>query len=157
MAMEADDQLRQRMSWALSQIWSVGLPGSGTTFWEVNEPYPHFYDHFNRHGFGSYRKLMKAMSYNVIMGQWLTFINNKSLQYNINTGDNGEPDENYAREIIQLFVLGLYQLNKDGSQVLNEEGNAVETYAIDDIMSYARAWTGFQSRGERGGASAADR
>ena len=157
MAMHADDQLRQRQSWALSQIIAVGLPGSGRVFYEVNEPYPSFYDQYVRNGFGSYRKLLKDMSFNVIMSEWLSFINNKSLQYNVNNGFSSHPDENYAREIMQLFSIGLFELNMDGSQVLDEEGKAIETYTIDDIMSYASAWTGFQEREARGGVAASSR
>lgn len=62
-----------------------------------------------------------------------------------------------AREIMQLFSIGLYKLNMDGSLVLDENGDPIETYTIDDIMSYAAAWTGFDERDSRGGASAASR
>ncbi|KAK1734850.1 hypothetical protein QTG54_014310 [Skeletonema marinoi] len=156
LAMHADDQLRQRQSWALSQIISVGLPGSGTAN-EVNEPYPSFYDQYVRNGFGSYRNLLKDISFNKIMSEWLSFLDNKSLQYNINKGSIMYADENFAREIMQLFSIGLFMLNKDGSKVLDEDGKPVETYTIDDIMSYATAWTGFEERDARGGASAGDR
>lgn len=133
MAMHADDQLRQRQAWALSQIIAVGLPGSGRVFYEVrqfnscicneefvhmdstqpiiylplslssksqvNEPYPTFFDQYVRSGFGSYRKLLKSMSFNLIMSEWLTFLRNKSLQYNINNGYYSPPDENYGELI----------------------------------------------------------
>ena len=58
---------------------------------------------------------------------------------------------------MQLFSIGLYKLNMDGSQVLDEDGSPVETYTIDDIMSYASAWTGFEQRKARGGAASANR
>ncbi len=133
MAMHADDQLRQRQSWALSQIIAVGLPGSGMIFYEVgnfsfvlsalslflaanstissmfclkfqaNEPYPSFYDQYVRNGFGSYRKLLKDMSFNIIMAEWLTFENNKSLQHNLNNGLHSHPDENYGELLSQKF------------------------------------------------------
>ena len=61
------------------------------------------------------------------------------------------PDENFAREIMQLFSIGLDKLNMDGSIVLDEEGKPEQTYSIADIVSYARAWTGFERESERGG------
>lgn len=64
----------------------------------------------------------------------------------------------FAREIMQLFSIGLYQLNPDGTRILSEEtGFALETYTIDDIVSYARAWTGFHGRYKRGGTSTSNR
>lgn len=58
-------------------------------------------------------------------------------------------DENFAREIMQLFSIGLVVLNMDGTPVLDENGNAIPTYTNDHIMSYARAWTGFDIQGSR--------
>lgn len=85
----------------------------------------------------------------------MSFSDNRSLQYNIDN-DDGEayPDENFAREIMQLFSVGLYQLNMDGSIVYQDNGNAKDTYSIDDIVSYSRGWTGFIPRANRGGPSA---
>ena len=81
-------------------------------------------------------------------------IDNRSLQYNIDKdGSPNYPDENFAREILQLFSVGLYQLNMDGSTVYKENGNPADTYSIDDIVSYSRGWTGFVMRSERGGAA----
>ncbi len=68
---------------------------------QVNEPYPSFYDQYVRSGFGSYRELLKSMSFNLIMSEWLTFKNNRSLQYNINNGIQSHPDENYGELISQ--------------------------------------------------------
>lgn len=103
-ALKGVDQLRQKMAWSLSQIVAVGLPGSGGTFNEITEHYIAFYDQFVNHAFGNYRDLMKEFSYNLIMGKWLDFQDNKSLQYNIEkSGTLNHPDENFAREIMQLF------------------------------------------------------
>ena len=154
LALSGDDQLRQIVAWGLSQILAIGLPGSGMVFYEVIEPYTMLYDYFQRNGFGSYRKLLEDMSFNLIMANWLTYLGNTSHQANINAGLSSLPDENYAREIMQLFSIGLYQLNMDGSQVLDDDGIPIETYTIDDIMSFAAVWTGFEKRKERGGASA---
>lgn len=101
LAMHAQDQLRQRTAWALSQIDAVGLPGSGMVFNEETEHYIAFYDMFVNNSFGNYLKLMKEFSFNNIMGGWLSFKSNKSLQYNIDEyGKTNYPDENFAREIM---------------------------------------------------------
>lgn len=123
LAMHAPDQLRMRNAWALSQVVAVGLAGSGMVFFEPTEQYISFYDIFTRHAFGSYRDVMKEFSFNKLMAQWLSFLSNKSLQYNIAAGEVQYPDENFAREIMQLFSIGLYQLNTDGTKVLDEDGN----------------------------------
>ena len=104
LCLKAFDQLRQKMAWNLSQIIAVGLPGSGGTFNEVTEHYIAFYDQFVNHAFGNYLDLMKEFSSNVIMAKWLSFQDNKSIQYNIEQDGNfNHPDENFAREIMQLF------------------------------------------------------
>ena len=72
-------------------------------------------------------------------------------------GKENFPDENFAREIMQLFSLGLVKLNMDGSVVVDEDGKPMQTYSIADIVSYARAWTGFERPSERGGVSVAER
>jgi len=71
------------MAWSLSQIVAVGLPGSGMVFNEETEHYIAFYDIFVNYAFGNYRQLMGAFSFNNIMGGWLSFTGNKSLQANI--------------------------------------------------------------------------
>lgn len=98
LAMHAPDQLRQKMAWSLSQIVAIGLPGSGGTFNEETEHYIAMYDMFVNNGFGNYLNLMKEFSFNNIMAGWLTFKNNKSLQYNIDAEPSTEnfPDENVS-------------------------------------------------------------
>ena len=143
LSMNSVAQLRLRMAWALSQIIAIGLPGSGMTFYEVTEDRLAMYDLYVKGAFGSYRDMLKDFSYNGIMAGWLSFYENASLQYNLSGGDNLYPDENYAREIMQLFSIGLYQLNMDGTNILLNNGKLEETYTIEDILSYSRAWTGF--------------
>ena len=106
LALHAKDQLRQRVAWALSQIIPVGIitVGGSRVHSEKTEPFLELYDQFVRHGFGSYRDLMREFSYNVLMAEWLSFVDNKSLQWNIMNGNGPNyPDENFAREIMQLF------------------------------------------------------
>ncbi len=105
LALHAKDQLRQRVAFALSQIIAVGLitVNGFRVFLEKTEPHLELYDQFVRNGFGSYRDLMREFSYNVLMAEWLSFVENKSLQWNINNGnDPNYPDENFAREIMQV-------------------------------------------------------
>eukprot|EP00804_Cyclotella_cryptica_P013853 CCRYP_002403-RF/>CCRYP_002403-RF protein AED:0.04 eAED:0.04 QI:361/1/1/1/0.81/0.82/17/505/2306 len=160
LALHAKDQLRQRVVWSLSQIIAVGVKSNGGSrvAVEKTEPYLVFYDMFVRNGFGSYRDLMREFSYNVLMAEWLSFIGNKSLQWNLMNGNGPNyPDENFAREIMQLFSIGLYKLNPDGSRVLSETGYPLEAYSMDDIFSYSRAWTGFVRSPLRGGVVATNK
>jgi hypothetical protein len=103
LALHGADELRQKMAWSLSQIVAVGLPGSGMVFEEQTEHYIAFYDIFVNHAFGNYRRLMEAFSFNVIMGSWLSFIGNKSLQVNI--------DE----EVRSFYYIVLLSLEDAGS------------------------------------------
>lgn len=97
LALHAKDQLRQRVAWSLSQIIAVGVKSNGGSrvALEKTEPYLVFYDQFVRNGFGSYRDLMREFSYNVLMAEWLSFVENKSLQWNLMNGNGPNyPDEN---------------------------------------------------------------
>ncbi|KAL7561156.1 hypothetical protein ACA910_011978 [Epithemia clementina (nom. ined.)] len=145
----ANDQLRQRMAWALSQILIVDFASNLST---RTEAFVHYYDIFVRHAFGNYRDIVKDVAYNVLMGRMLTYTGSKSLGYSWrrNEGLVEHPDENFAREVMQLFTIGLNQLNIDGSEQLDEEMRAIRTYANDDIMEYSRVWTGFERQSPRG-------
>ena len=103
-----------------------------------------YYDVFVRHAFGNYRDVLREIGYTDLMANWLSFLDNKSVQYHINADAHIQyPDENFAREIMQLFSIGIYQLNMDGTKKLDDDGVPLLTYDSDDIMSFARAWTGF--------------
>jgi cullin-associated NEDD8-dissociated protein 1 len=134
-AMHQDDQLRGRVAWALSQIL---VTSEQTTSFRSSETWAAWYDLFTRHAFGNYKDLLREVSYSPIMGEYLTYVNNKALAV---TGSAA--DENYAREIKQLFTVGLWTLNNDGSRQRDAAGNPVPSYTTAHIMSYARAWTGF--------------
>lgn len=140
-ALGAPDQLRARVAWALYQIIPIGTPNTDNT---NTETWLQYYDIFVRHAFGSFKDILKEISYTDVMSVWLTFSENKSLQYNLDDGKGSiHPDENFAREIMQLFSIGIFQLNRDGTKKLDAEGNPLETYDSSDIMNFARAWTGF--------------
>ena len=152
LALNAKDQLRMKMAWSLSQIVSVGLSTSLKD--SETEGWLAFYDILVKRGLSNYREMMREYSFSVIMGYWLSFEDNRSLQYNIDRdGLESYPDENYAREIMQLFSIGLHQLNMDGSIIYQENGSPESSYSLDDIVSYSRAWTGFVESPERGGAA----
>jgi cullin-associated NEDD8-dissociated protein 1 len=137
----ADDQLRQRMAWALYQIYH-GQGGASTR--EI-ESYQGFYDIFVRHAFGNLKDVLREISYAPQMGKYLTYNQNKKFAYK-----GTYPDENYAREIMQLFSVGLYSLHQDGTTQNDVEGVALPVYDNDDIVSVARAWTGFDNQPSRG-------
>jgi Protein of unknown function (DUF1800) len=146
----AKDQLRQRVAWALSQILVVNpvafVEGEYNT-----EGLTNYYDIFVRHAFGSYRDILKEVSYNGYMGRMLTYYDSRSTAFTWkNSGTVQYADENYAREIMQLFTIGMYKLNQDGSHIVDSLGAPIRAYTNDEIVEYARAWTGFQARRYRG-------
>jgi uncharacterized protein (DUF1800 family) len=134
----SDDQLRQRMAFALSQI----LVYSDAA--DSDQPTRAFYqDILIRNAFGNYRQLLEDVTYSPAMGQWLTYLANRK-----GDPDKGRmPDENYAREILQLFSIGLVELNMDGSPRLDAQGEQIETYSNADIEGLARVFTGLSWAG----------
>jgi len=128
------DQLRQRVGMALLDFLVVGIDG-------VNVPWRQFavaayVDLLLDNAFGNYRALLQAVSTNVAMGYYLTFAGNRKA----NPATGSVPDENYARESMQLFTIGLLKLNADGSL---QGGVPSETYTQDDITGLARVFTGW--------------
>mmetsp|Transcript_38999 Transcript_38999/g.90762 ORF Transcript_38999/g.90762 Transcript_38999/m.90762 type:complete len:1475 (-) Transcript_38999:89-4513(-) len=150
--LKSPDQLRQRMAWALSQIFPVNEAATGSTYDERNEGYLKYYDIFVRHAFGNYRDVLKEISFSPMMAKMLTFLNSASSLYTRKRSpETIFPDENFAREVMQLFTVGLMEKNMDGTERLDyETGLEIPTYTNDHIMSYSRAWTGFESSPSRG-------
>jgi cullin-associated NEDD8-dissociated protein 1 len=139
LAINAQDQLRQRTAWALSQIFAVGSEGYGNS--HMTERWIVYYDIFVRNAFGNFRDVLREVTYNPLMGGYLTFMTNKAYDEG-----NNFPDENYAREIMQLFTIGLFKLNSDGSRVKDANGADVPTYDNTNIMDFARVFTGFDQQ-----------
>jgi hypothetical protein len=113
-----------------------------------------YYDVFVHHAFGNYRDVMREMSYNGLMAESLSFLKSRSLARGFIGGKLIFPDENYARELMQLFTIGIAQLNMDGTPKLNgapkkENGRELRTYDSDNIVSFARIWTGFNVQAKR--------
>lgn len=133
-AVTGPDQLRQRAAYALSQIFVI----SDTNGSISGEPIQmsEYWDLLARNAFGMYRTLLDEVSYNPSMGKFLSHFRNRKAA----TGR--EPDENYAREVMQLFSIGLYERNLDGSPLLSG-GQPVPTYDQSTISNYAKVFTGF--------------
>ena len=136
-AISADDQLRQRVAFALSEILVVSN-GGGDRLTEFPTAVAYYQDLLIEHAFGNYRDLLDVVTYSPAMGFYLTYLGSKKADPQ--TGRM--PDENYARELLQLFTIGVIELNSDGSPRLNEQGNPIETYNNDDITGLAKVFTG---------------
>ncbi|REL35012.1 DUF1800 domain-containing protein [Thalassotalea euphylliae] len=133
----AADQLRQRMAFALSEILVVSN-GGGEVLTDVPEAVASYQDILIQQAFGNYRELLEAVTYSPAMGYYLTYLGSEK-------GDEATgrmPDENYARELIQLFTLGVVELNLDGTVKLDDNEQPIETYTNQDITGLARVFTG---------------
>ena len=147
-ALRAADQLRQRVAFALSQILVVSEVQVRDRDQEV---FLQFYDIFVRNAFGNYGDVLKEVSFSPLMARMLSYLRTKSIAFSLKAyGREVFPDENYAREIMQLFSIGLAKLNNDGTVIRDGNGVQLETYTNEDIMTFARAWTGFDNQPMRG-------
>ena len=140
-AIEGDDQLRQRMAFALSQILVVSNFG-GELLTDIPEPLVGYQDVLVEGAFGNYRDLLEAVTYSPAMGYYLTYMGNQKAD----PATGRMPDENYAREILQLFTVGVVRLGPDGEPVL-ENGQPVELYDNMDVTGLARVFTGLDLDG----------
>jgi len=129
------DQLRQRVKYALSELMVVS--SSNFSVQSMPRGEAGYYDLLGNDAFGNFRTLLQDVTLNPMMGQFLSMLGND--KGNATT----DPDENYAREVMQLFTIGLYQLNDDGSEQLDSNGNPIPTYSNTDVMGLAAVFTGF--------------
>lgn len=136
-ALAGEDQLRHRVAFALSQIFVVSFNTGCIN--DNSRGLASFYDMLARNAFGSYRKLLEDVSLHPIMGCYLSHLRNQ--KENVLTGR--VPDENFAREVMQLFSIGLYQLKPDGTPVLDASRQPIETYGASDVSGLAKVFTGF--------------
>ena len=130
------DQLRQRVAWALSQILVISAVEPDLSRAYVMSRYQQIM--FDE-AFGNFETILKRISYSPAMGNWLDSVNNDrpdALKGRV-------PNENYAREIMQLFSVGLVELKADGTPLLDALGQEIPTYDQDDIKQFARVFTGF--------------
>jgi uncharacterized protein (DUF1800 family) len=132
----AADQLRERMIFALSEIVVISNIGNLASF---DIPMANYHDILATNAFGNYKDILRQVSRSPAMAMYLTFLKNQKGDAALNT----QADENYAREIMQLFSIGLLNLNLDGSLQLDPQGQPVQTYDISDIKGLAKVFTGF--------------
>ncbi|MES2922799.1 MAG: DUF1800 family protein [Verrucomicrobiota bacterium] len=135
-AIGAEDQLRQRVAFALSQILVVSRRDANLE--EKPEAMTNYYDTLVRHALGNYGDLLREITFHPAMGLYLSHAGNQKADPSIPR----YPDENYAREIMQLFTIGIWELNPDGSRKLDGEGEPIPTYDNGDITELARVFTG---------------
>ncbi len=131
-ALSANDQLRQRVAFALSQI----LVTSGL---DVNLAYGMrgYQQLFRDNAFGNYETILSRVTLSPVMGDYLNMVNNDKPSVTV------QPNENYARELLQLFSIGVWMLNPDGTSMLDNAGNPLPTYDQDTIEGFAHVLTGW--------------
>ncbi len=133
-AIAGEDQLRQRAAFALSEIFVISFVDG--TLANQTRGVTSYYDMLAERAFGNYRDLLESVTLHPMMGIYLTHLRNQKED----PVSGRVPDENYAREVMQLFTIGLYELNNDGSL---RNGTATETYTHADIQGLAKVLTGF--------------
>lgn len=138
--MTKEDQLRQRMAFSLSQILVIS---ADSDLADQGEGLSTYLDLLMYHAFGNYEDLLFEVATNPCMGFYLSHLNNPKSD----PENNIHPDENFAREIMQLFSIGIYELNMDGSWKLDGDGNPIQTYDLDDIRELAKVFTGMSIGG----------
>jgi len=126
------DQLRQRVALALNEQWVVSANKVGDA-----NGYTNYVRALTSDALGNYYEVMKDVTLTPAMGHFLDMVNNDK------PGTGQHANENYARELMQLFTLGLSQVNADGTPMLDSSGNPIPTYTQDDVMSLGRSLTGW--------------
>jgi len=139
-ALHGEDQLRQRVAFALSEIMVVSQLGVLN-----NRPYSlaSFYDTLAQNAFGNYRDLIEEVTLHPAMGVYLSMLGNEKPD----VANNIRPDENYARELMQLFSIGLVELDLDGSVSTDTQGQPIPTYDQAVIEEFAHVYTGWTYAG----------
>ncbi|MCL1037498.1 DUF1800 domain-containing protein [Shewanella submarina] len=136
------DQLRQRVAFALSEILVLSDVDSDLLSTH-QDGITAYYDLLLKHSFGNYRELLEAVTLSPAMGVYLSHLGNKKPDEVLNI----RPDENYAREVMQLFTIGLVQLNQDGTPILDDDGKTIPTYTQVEIEGFAHVFTGWNYAG----------
>jgi uncharacterized protein (DUF1800 family) len=127
---------RTRAALALSEFFVVST--DGIDFRWKSQGMARYWDILAENAFGNFRTLLEEVTLNPAMGQWLNTLGNRRAD-----GRGRVPDENYAREVMQLFTIGLYQLNPDGTPRARANGQPVETYTNTDVQELAKVFTGY--------------
>lgn len=132
------DAVRKRVALALSEIFVVSTTGIGNVDWR-GHVMAAYWDMLAANAFGNFRQLLQDVTLNPAMGLYLNTRGNQRE----NTATGRVPDENYAREVMQLFTIGLYQLNTDGTERRDAQGNRIDSYTESDVSNLARVFTGY--------------
>ena len=135
-ALYSPDQLRHRMTYALSQLFVISTEFDFSHHDQLTLGYV---DVLYENAFGNYRDLLKQVTLHPAMGMFLAMLGNEKAD----PSRNIRPDENYAREIMQLFTVGLQKLNQDGTPLLDNNNEIMQTYGQADVQNYAAALTGW--------------
>jgi uncharacterized protein (DUF1800 family) len=130
------DQMRKRIVLALSEFFVISLQ-SAEFDWR-SQAFAAWWDMLGRNAFGNYRQLLQDVTLNPAMGYYLNTKGNQKED----TSTGRVPDENYAREVMQLFSIGLYQLNPDGTEKVDASGKKIDVYTQSDVTNLARVFTG---------------
>jgi uncharacterized protein (DUF1800 family) len=141
-AVKNDDQLRQRVAFALSQIIVVADVGNN----DDHNAMVAYHNLLQKYALGNYRDLLYEMTLNPSMGAYLNMADNEKADPEKGT----QPNENYARELLQLFSIGVFKTNMDGTLQLDANGKPIENYTIEDIKEFSRALTGWTFAPEEG-------
>ncbi len=150
--LSSPDPLRQRVTLALSEIFVISPVGIARTPFRQFAAAA-FVDILEANAFGNFRTLLEQVSTSVAMGGYLTFKGSVKA----NPATNSLPDENYAREVMQLFTIGLVMLKADGTPLRDASGRTQDTYVLDDVSQLARVFTGWNIDTGRGTADTPDR
>lgn len=134
--MKGEDLLRQRVALALSEIMVIS--SENDDIYNVGNGIASWYDMLLRNAFGNFRDLLFDVTTSPIMGNFLSHAGNRKT----NESEGRFPDENFAREVMQLFTIGLFYLNDDGSFALDVNGEPIPTYDNDEITEFAKIFTG---------------
>ena len=143
--LKSPDLLRQKMAFTLSQIFVVN--DASDIAEDFGQGLAGFYDLLSRNAFGDYQTLLTDVTLSPAMGFFLSHYDNPKAD----PINNIQPDENYAREIMQLFSIGLWELNQDGSRKQDTNGQFIPTYTNQDINEFAQVFTGLSNGGPNGG------
>jgi uncharacterized protein (DUF1800 family) len=135
-ALTGPDQLRQRVAFALSEIFVISDANGTVANWQDGAA--NYYDLLAKNAFGNFRTLLEDVTLSPMMGVYLSHIRNGKAT------STTQPDENYAREIMQLFTIGLHQLQPDGTLKLDQNGLPISTYDQKTITEMAKVFTGWQ-------------
>ena len=136
-AIAGDDQLRQRAAFALSQVFVISF--TDATLRNQPRGVSGYYDTLAENAFGNFRDMLEAVTLHPMMGVYLTYLKNQ--KEDATTGR--VPDLNFAREVTQLFTIGQYKLNADGTVVTGADGKAVAAYVSADLEGLSQVFTGW--------------